>query len=187
MVIFMARQETITHDLILDAAFAMTREEGIGNVTARKLAAKAGCSTQPIFRLYNNMEELWQEVFEQGISYFEEFYEGEPETESTPFVNLGLAYIQFAMREKQLFRMLFLSDNRYGKSLYEILNGNKGYLGKEIAKAQAEGCKNASELFMKMWIFIHGAASMAITGDYDLELAETVTLLKDAYVSFAAL
>lgn len=184
---FMARQETITHDLILDAAFAMTREEGIENVTARKLAAKAGCSTQPIFRLYSNMEELWQELFDKGIAYFEEFYEEEPKRETTPFVNLGIAYIRFAMREKQLFRMLFLSENRYGKSLYEILNGNKGYLGKEIALAQSEGCKNASELFMKMWIFIHGAACMAITGDYDLEMKETVTLLKDAYQSFAAL
>ena len=54
----MARKEMITIDRILDTAFAMTREEGFANVTARKVAAKAGCSTQPIFRVYKNMEEL---------------------------------------------------------------------------------------------------------------------------------
>ena len=56
----MARKEMITIDRILDTAFAMTREEGFANVTARKVAAKAGCSTQPIFRVYKNMEELLQ-------------------------------------------------------------------------------------------------------------------------------
>jgi len=55
----MARKETITIQMILDTAFAMTREEGFANVTARKVATKAGCSTQPIFRLYKNMEELY--------------------------------------------------------------------------------------------------------------------------------
>lgn len=38
----MARKEMITIDRILDTAFAMTREEGFANVTARKVAAKAG-------------------------------------------------------------------------------------------------------------------------------------------------
>ena len=60
----MARKEMITIDKILDTAFAMTREEGFANVTARRVAAKAGCSTQPIFRVYKNMEELWDAVYE---------------------------------------------------------------------------------------------------------------------------
>ena len=34
---------------------------------------------------------------------------------------------------------------------------------------------------MKMWIFIHGAACMTITGDYDLPEAETKRLLLESY------
>lgn len=52
---------------------------------------------------------------------------------------------------------------------------------KEIARAKAFGVKDPGELFMKMWIFIHGAASMAITGDYDLPEAETLRLLRETY------
>ena len=48
----MPRKETITKVAIVDAAFALCLEEGLSEVTARKLAAKAGCSTQPIFRVY---------------------------------------------------------------------------------------------------------------------------------------
>ena len=37
---------------------------------------------------------------------------------------------------------------------------------------------------MKMWIFIHGAACMAVTEDYDLGITETVGQLVDAYRAF---
>lgn len=181
----MPRKETITKNDILNAAFAMAREEGFVEVTARKLAAKAGCSTQPIFRVYKNMEEVLEEVMDSGIAFFEDFYDKYPKSQTTPFVDLGLAYISFAEKEPHLFQMMFLSKERNGKSLYELLNGKNGNLLKEINKAKEDGCKNPQELFMKMWIFIHGAACMSITGDYDLGITETVQLLKDAYHSFS--
>ena len=55
----MARKEKIHKDFLVDTAFILAKQEGFENVTARKLAAKAGCSTQPIFRLYENMDDLW--------------------------------------------------------------------------------------------------------------------------------
>ena len=48
----MARKESITKDMLIDVAFELVKEEGSENLTARKLASKAGCSTQPIFRIY---------------------------------------------------------------------------------------------------------------------------------------
>ena len=108
----MARKEMITIDKILDTAFAMTREEGFANVTARKVAAKAGCSTQPIFRVYKNMEELWDAVYERATAYFLDYYSLYPRTGKTPFANLGMAYIAFAREERHLFELLFVSDNQ---------------------------------------------------------------------------
>ncbi len=180
----MARKETITKKNILDAAFEMTREEGFANVTARTLAAKAGCSTQPIFRIYKNMEELGAELFDQVIAYFETYYVNFPKKSDTPFVNLGLAYITFAQESPKLFQLLFDSENRHGKSLYDILNGRNGAVVKEINNARFYRCKNPSALFMKMWIFIHGAACMSLTEDYDLSEEETIALLDQSYHAF---
>lgn len=182
----MARKETITRDYLFNTAFEMLREEGIENITARKLANRAGCSTQPIFRLYSNMEELWKELYERAVDYFEQYCNDAKLYDLTPFVNLGIAYIQFAVEEKHLFQMLFLVNNRYGKSLYEIIDGDTGNVEKEVAKAKDEGCKNTEELFKKMWIFIHGSACMSITGDYNQETEETIQLLKNVYKSFAS-
>lgn len=180
----MPRKETITKKEISAAAFKMARSEGLREVTARKLAGVVGCSTQPIFRLYKNMEEVQEDVLEQAIVFFEEFYDNYPKSQAVPFVNLGLAYISFAQKESRLFQAMFLNEDRKGRSLYELLNGTHGNVLREISKAKSEGCEDPQGLFMKMWIFIHGAACMAITGDYDLGITETVGQLVGAYRAF---
>ena len=180
----MPRKERITRKEIAAAAFRMARKEGLEEVPARKLAGAAGCSTQPIFRVYQNMDEVQADVLEQAVAFFEEFYNNYPKSQAVPFVNLGLAYISFAQKEGNLFRAMFLSENRNGRILYELLNGKNGNVLKEISKAKSEGCRDPQELFMKMWIFIHGAACMAITGDYDLGITETVGQLVGAYRAF---
>ncbi len=181
----MARKETITIEMILETAFAMTREEGFANVTARKVAAKAGCSTQPIFRVYKNMDELWDAVYEKAASFFQDYYSLYPRMGKTPFSNLGMAYIAFAREEKHLFELLFVDDGRRKKSMYELLNGADGNVVYEINLAKAAGCQDPGGLFMKMWIFIHGAACMTLTGDYDLTDVQTMELLSDSYGAFS--
>lgn len=37
---------------------------------------------------------------------------------------------------------------------------------------------------MKMWIFIHGAACMSLTGDYDLTDLQIMQLLEHSYYAF---
>lgn len=179
----MARKESVTKDMVLETALTLTKEEGIENVTARKLAAKIGCSTQPIFRVYANMGELYGEIHQKAIDEFSDYYENFESEVETPFIHLGLAYINFAKDESKLFQLLFLSDSRGDKSLYELLNGRAGAVSKEINKAAALGCANPSGLFMKMWIFIHGCACMVQTGDYDLTKEETIDLLGDVFKS----
>ncbi len=180
----MARKESITKEDIVSAAFAILQEEGAQAVTARKLAAKANCSTQPIFRVYKNMEELTEELFGRACDFFREYYQSFSRQTVTPFVHLGFVYIKFAREHKQLFQFIFLSEKRFGRSMYDLVNGSEGYVSKEIQTAMSQGCQNASGLFMKMWIFIHGAACMTLTGDYDLSDDETVQMLKDSYQAF---
>lgn len=180
----MARKVQITKDFLIDTAFKMTRTEGLMNVTARKLAAKAECSTQPIFRIYENMDELYQDIFKSSLNFFAFYYRRFPKDEAEPFVNLGLAYIRFAAQESHLFKLLFLPERSFGKSTYEILNGEDGIVVGEIEKARRDGCQNTGDLFTKMWIFVHGAACMASIGDYDLNDEETKKLLKEVYRSF---
>lgn len=180
----MPRKESITKQYLIETAFLMAKQEGLENVTARKLAARAGCSTQPIFRLYENMEDLWKEIYEKAVDFFAFYNERSQNVGEEPFVNLGYTYIRFATEETNLFKMLFLSETNFGKSMYEVLNGEAGLVQAEMAKAKNAGVANTGDLFTKMWIFVHGAACMSTTGDYDLSADETITLLKSTYRSF---
>ena len=95
-----------------------------------------------------------------------------------------MAYIAFAREEKHLFELLFVNSRPGRKSMYEILNGGEGNVVYEINLAKSAGCPDPGSLFMKMWIFIHGAACMTLTGDYDLSDVETLELLERSCRSF---
>ena len=89
----MARKISVTKEMVKSAAFAIMREEGMDGLTARRLADKTGCSTQPIFRIYENMNELHEEAFAMAITCYAEVYQrvmkDRPVEER--FVNFGLA------------------------------------------------------------------------------------------------
>lgn len=180
----MARKATVTESSIIDAAFSLMRDEGFEQVTARKLAARVGCSTQPIFRLYESMDRLIAELYTKAIQYFEEFCQKEPGHTELPFIDLGMSYIRFSIEEKNIFRLLFISRHRGEKSMYELLNGSTNVVSKEVARAKSQGVADPGSLFLKVWIFVHGAACMSLTGDYDLTMDETYGLLKDVYQAY---
>ncbi|MBQ7558125.1 MAG: TetR/AcrR family transcriptional regulator [Lachnospiraceae bacterium] len=178
----MARKISVTKDDILKAAFEVTLSEGLDSVTARKVAAKAGCSTQPIFRVYKSMDDVHKDVFNLAAADFHSFARAHNnDSRNLPFVGLGMSYIKYAIKKPELFRLLFLSQERYGMSLYELLNGEDGEIRREIEKAQRDGCASPENLFMQMWICIHGMACMSLTGDFDLSEEQSITFLKERY------
>ncbi len=181
----MSRKATITQKEIVNAAFKITKKEGFEAITSRKLAAAAGCSTQPIFRIYENMDELKKDVIAKAIAAFEAHCREAGSRHDTPFIDLGLSYITFAQTQPNLFKLLFISENATeGRSMYDIVNGSDDNVVREVSKAKDQGVPDAEHLFMKMWIFIHGAGCMAVTGDFDLEEAESVSMLESAYEAF---
>ncbi len=180
----MARKESITKQMIIDGAFELLKKDGVEAVTARKLAAHIGCSTQPIFRVYTNMDELLAELFEKARKYYEDFCNSNHNTYDTPFVSLGINYIRFAKKEQNIFRLLFLSGNK-DHTLYELINGNENaFVMKEIKKIPNLNMDNVELIFTKVFIFMHGMAGMTITGEFDLTDKEAEDMLKDAIIGF---
>ena len=97
----MSRKATITQKEIVNAAFKITRKEGFEQITSRRLAAAAGCSTQPIFRIYENMDALKKDVYEKAASYYEEYYADYVKTH----VHLLKEFTQLWMKKAQKARL----------------------------------------------------------------------------------
>ncbi len=181
----MARKETITRKMIVDGAFELLREQGAYYVTARKLAAQIGCSTQPIFRIFNGMEALDRELFIKAREHFEDSYTDVEKIYDIPFVDLGLAYINYAKKETNLFKLLFLSKLEEDQTMYDLLNGgSKGFVIHEIKRIPNLDPNSVGTIFMKIFTFIHGMACMATSGEFDLTEDEVVEMLQDAYHAF---
>ena len=100
-----------TREEIIRAALDITRESGPEALTARSLAARLDCSAKPIFGLFRSMDEVQQEVLKAGYQFYGEAIARAMESgEYPPYKASGMAYIDFARREKHLFRLLFMRN-----------------------------------------------------------------------------
>ena len=88
----------VAKDMILSRAFSMARENGFDSITARSLADGLGCSTQPIFRVYENMEMLRQDLCRETQSYFVSQIVKEGRT----LTEMGMSYIELAKKEEKV-------------------------------------------------------------------------------------
>ena len=51
-------KQKITKEMVVDAAFELAREGGMERVQVKPIAARLGCSVQPIYSYCRNMEGL---------------------------------------------------------------------------------------------------------------------------------
>ena len=58
----------VSKEQIIDAAVDVLRDDGFSAINARSVAKKLGCSTQPIYFSFKNMDELKAAVLAELIS-----------------------------------------------------------------------------------------------------------------------
>lgn len=180
----MPRVASVTKERLIAAAVELLEKEGIEEVTARKVAKYAGCSTQPIFKSYKGMNELIADVVNSSADAFKEYYDSYNANSNVPFVNLGMAYISFAKNHEHMFRLLFASHIEKTVSTYELINGgDKGYVLSEINKCQDRA--KGGEIFSDIWMYIHGCACLVLNGEFDLTDEETVQAISGIYNKLA--
>ena len=106
----------ITKDEILKAALGIVRKGGALALNARALADALGCSTQPVFSNYPGMDELRADVDRAAYELYREYLSSGAKRSDVPkYKAFGLAYIEFAKEEPELFRLLFMCDRSGGK------------------------------------------------------------------------
>ena len=98
-----------TKEEIIEAALEMVKADGIEAVTARALGAKLGTSSKPVFGLFQNMDELLQQVIRAARDEYNKYIKIGLAQESA-FKGVGLQYILFAKNEPKLFQLLFMTQ-----------------------------------------------------------------------------
>ena len=95
----------ISRDAIVDAAVEVLREGGFSAVNARSVAKKLGCSTQPIYSSFQNMDELKAALRARAIALHTQRVQDSlraHEGNDTRYSSYGMGFVKFAAEEKLL-------------------------------------------------------------------------------------
>lgn len=159
-----------TREEVIAAALEIVRSGGMAALTARTLASRLGSSPKPVFGLFENMQEVQDEVMRAAFDVYKGFLETEMARGKYPLYKAsGMAYIDFARREKELFKLLFMRDRSAEQSRFQD-DSIDGIIAIIMDKTGLSR-ERAAKFHQEMWLFVHGIATMIVTGylDWDEE------------------
>ena len=150
----------ISKEKIADTAFKLVQERGMNALSAKNLAKALDCSTQPLFWWYENMDGIKDVVEKRAkemfVGYLKEQVEG-----VNPYKAIGLNYIRFAKEQKQLFKVLFMSESQ-GDDTLSIIE-EMPFILDALNSESLLSRETALRVLKEMWLFAHGIATMVAT------------------------
>ena len=105
----MARKVIFEKDYIIDKSVDYIREKGIDKLSVREISNYIGCSTQPIFRVFENMDDYKRKLRKKLNSDYSDFSE-KIINKNNYLLTMSYAYVMYAKKENSMFKALFLSD-----------------------------------------------------------------------------
>ncbi|WP_180272625.1 TetR/AcrR family transcriptional regulator [Konateibacter massiliensis] len=174
----------ITEEILLNTALELVREEGFESLNARDLAKRIGCSVHPIFRVFGSMEGLKQAVYTGAEEIYNNLMMEAGQQEENGFLQMGMAYIDFAKTEKNLFKLLFMSDVFEKQSMLDIVGSTEGddEVLEMLCQMTALSPISAKELYAGIWLTTHGIASMFATNSCRYSDEEIKRLLSNSFM-----
>ena len=167
------------HGELREALIRATRElveqRGAENFTLADACRVAGVTTAAPYRHFRGKEEILEEIASRG---FEELgnrttailaEKGEGTLEG--IVAMGQAYVAFAVEETAVFRLMFGQQPSLKKAEH-VLGAAHACFSKLIGQVALYCNRNkvrgdTQQIALRLWTFVHGAASLLIDQDYD--------------------
>lgn len=165
----------------MEAAAAVARENGFEQISARTVAQRLHCSTQPVMYHFATIDSLKQAAYglvdQQHTAYLMAMRPGQD-----PMLSIGLNYIRFAVEEPQLFRFLFQSGYAREKNLLEMIDSEELV---PVLAAMQEGTELDMErtkaVFLTVALFAHGYASIIANNALEFDEALIAMHLERAW------
>lgn len=178
----MPRKAKFSKDEIVEAALKLVRTDGAEALTARALGDALGSSARPIFTVFQNMEEVRQEVDAAAKEVYAGYVKRGLEQKKSMFKGVGTEYILFAMEEPKLFQLLFMAEQTKRPVLDGVLPLIEDHYEAIAACIQKDyGLKGeyVQRLYHHLWIYTHGIASLCAARVCSFEREEIDDLLTE--------
>lgn len=181
----MGKKEKYTREELVGKAVEMVREKGFDNLGIRSLADYAGVSTQPICRHFGNIKELNACVLSAINDLYEDFLKKEVQSgQYPPYKASGIGYVNFARKEPELFKALFMRSrkNEDGKKEDAAFDA----ISQEVAERYKIDYADARKFHLMMWLVVHGIATQIATEYLNLSEADVSDILTESFTALSA-
>lgn len=169
----------IPKELIIRAAYNITKATGIESVTAKAISKQLNCSIQPIYWVFDTMDNLRNAIIHEAIKEYNNYLLTEIPNLSK-YQAAGWNYIRFAKEQPNLFKLLFMTERQSNTPIGQSsLDENKEYLLSLIQDDYALNEKQANDLYIRLWLFSHGIATMIATKTVAFDNKEIGKMLMD--------
>jgi AcrR family transcriptional regulator len=174
---------TTSKEMIIEAGYSIADEDGIGQVNCRAIANKLGCSTQPVFSRFPNMDELKEEVFNYACDKLEQSIADKlKSSEECSLIEVSVTVLADMARDhKNLYKLIYLSDFRSEKSFLE--EREKYQTNTLIIKELIDKYKIDSErvegIFERVSLLVHGICTVIATTSMDYSNEQVIRIVND--------
>jgi AcrR family transcriptional regulator len=161
-------------EALIRATRRLVEERGAENFTLADACRVAGVTTAAPYRHFRGKQEILEEIASRGFDELKKrsmaVVAAKGEGTLDGIIAMGQAYVAFAVEETAVFRLMFGQEPSLKNAEHVVGTGQACFA--KVIEQVALYCKSnkvpgdAQEIALKLWTFVHGAASLLIDQDY---------------------
>jgi AcrR family transcriptional regulator len=168
------------HGELREALIAATRrlmeERGAETFTLADACRAAGVTTAAPYRHFSGKHEILEEIASRGFDELKArsmaAAAAKGEGSLAAIIAMGQTYVAFAVKETAVFRLMFGQRPSLKKAERVTGTGHACFahvISQVTLYCERNGVRgDAQEIALKLWTFVHGAASLLIDRDYQV-------------------
>ena len=175
----MARTISFSKEEILEKSVNYIKEYGYSSLTVRSLAKYIGCSTQPLFRNFENFN-VYKKELKGYLRKDYEFFIAKYVNKDDYLYTISYAYALFAKEEPNIFFSMFMADLAGSRTVKEVLDTDRN---KETIIAMTKqyniSLEDANKIYRDVRFYTHGMATQLCVKSIKLTEKEIGDLIKN--------
>lgn len=177
-------KQRITKEMVVDAAFEISRRDGMDQATVKTIAERLGCSVQPIYSYCKNMDGLRKDVAERARNFVQRYVCAAIDRNDL-FRSTGHAYIKLAKEEPHIFRLYLFQERENISSLEALYRAETNpAVAEMIAKELNISVSSAKQLHLHMLIYTTGIGTIYSITSSSISENEIFSQQEQAYQAF---
>ena len=175
----MARTVSFSKEEILEKSVNYIKKYGYSSLTVRSLAKYIGCSTQPLFRNFENFN-VYKKELKGYLRKDYEFFIAKYVNKDDYLYTISYAYALFAKEEPNIFFSMFMADLAGSRTVKEVLDTDRN---KETIIAMTKqyniSLEDANKIYRDVRFYTHGMAAQLCVNSIKLSEKEIKGLIKN--------